>query len=408
MNIYLFNLFFLTFSLTSCINSNEKNCLEKNRSQNEKNFITNKCKIIYSFNYENNTISFNTKINDSIIGNFIFDTGLTSSYSLFSKCFADKNGFSELRSKNKKIYGVGIIHNIPVIDTVIQTEVFDSKKLLQFGIMDLGLADELYDGIFNVHIFKEKIIELDFSEKTLKFHDNFLNNGFTKIIVLKRGNVRLLELTINLSKTEKIKGLFMLDTGYSGCIYLYADDSLFENLILKKNSKKILGIKNFNTDISTYSLNIPSVNLDSLNIENPIINFGKVNLPTEAKGTVLGLVGNKFLDRFNIVIDFKNNILYLKQINSNYEGAKSSFGVTFSKTQNFAIIRSIIENSLAHQKGLLPNDLVTEIDGKNVKRLTEAQIDSILYDLEKKNQPFKLNLIRKKSHMSILINKWIK
>ena len=404
MNIYLFNLLFLILSLTSCINSNEENCLSKSRNKNKKYLVTNKCKIIQFFNYENNTISFNAKINDSINSNFIFDTGLTSSYSLFSKCFADKNGFSKFRTKNKNIYGVGIIHNIPIIDTLIRTEIFDCKKNLQFGIMDLGLSDELYDGIFNVHIFKENIIELDFSKKTLKFHDNFSNSSFTKIILVKRGNVRLIELTINLSKTEKVKGLFMLDTGYRGFIYLYANDTLFKNLNLKKESKRILGMKNFNTDIDTYSLKIPSVALDSLIIENPIINFGKVNLPTEAKSIVLGLVGNKFLDKFNIIIDFKNNILYLKQINSNYEGDKSSFGASFSKIQNFAVIHSIIEHSLAHQKGLLPNDLVTEINGENVKRLTGTQIDSILYVLEKKNQPFKISLYRNKSQMSILIN----
>jgi len=358
------------------------------------------------FVYDNSTISFNAILNDSISGEFIFDSGLTTSFSILAKIFSDLHRFSILSTKPERFYGVGNRQTLPVIERLIDTEIFGNKRKAQFGILNLGCGDEdRYAGVLNVHIFKDSIVEFDFKNKLIKFHKYFSDKSYNKINIIQRGNVKLIEVDVCISKTFKKKGLFILDTGYKGFLYYFANNNQFSELSANPKAKRILGVANFDKPIDAYSLKIPSVSIDGLEVLYPTINFGRVKLPNEAKDVVMGLVGNKFFDRFNFVIDFKRNILYLKQLYETADSCKSSLGITFSTSKSFKRTRSIIENSDAHKAGLIPCDIVSKINNICVKDYSGLGLDSLLYEFEVVNKPIVMECIRKDRTFAVTLRK---
>ena len=128
-----------------------------------------------------------------------------------------------------------------------------------------------------------------------------------------------------------------------------------------------------------------------------------------------GLVGNQILDRFNLIIDYHGEDLYL-QPNRKYKKGfrfnKSGLSVISSgKNLNQYLIQDVISNSPAYEVGLLPGDKILSINRIPYFLLSMNRISRILSrkegrtisikikrGLEKETFKFQLkNLFKKKS-----------
>lgn len=403
-----FPFYSLIFILIFCFCNNPKGKIENKNVLNSGNNKIEKevssVNKVLPFHYENRTISFDTRLNDSITDEFIFDSGLTTDYCLFSKYFSELHGFTNLSIKNQKLHGVGNIHQISVIDSFFNIDVVGISKKEKFGIANLGYDEVRYAGILNVHLFKDSIVEFDFKNKLIKYHKYFSDNSYLKVNIIQRGNVRMIELEVSLNKTLKTKGLFIIDTGFKGFLYFFANKDQVKELISCSNSKKVLGAKNMDLKLCNYLISIPFVKIDSLRINYPIINYSNVELPKEVNNIVIGLVGNKFLECFNTVIDFKQNVMYLKQLHQINSMRESKLGITFYHYKTFKKVESIIEHSPAHKAGLQPNDIVNEVNGLCIKDYSEFKVDSLFQILEILKKPIILNCIQNGKSTSLVIN----
>lgn len=101
----------------------------------------------------------------------------------------------------------------------------------------------------------------------------------------------------------------------------------------------------------TYS---DSVRTNSLQLKNVMIQTGK---------TVL--IGNGFLSRFNVIIDWSNKKLYLSKREKEVDrGGSAGFRLGYAIDKG-VYIQSVIENSDAYNKGIRPNMKVVSIDSLN-------------------------------------------
>ena len=79
-------------------------------------------------------------------------------------------------------------------------------------------------------------------------------------------------------------------------------------------------------------------------------------------------VGNGFLSRFKVTIDWKNKNLHLLEIAKTTRSIHfSGFSLGYSVNQG-VYVQSVIENSNAYNKGVRPNMKVLRIDGLNFER----------------------------------------
>ena len=112
-------------------------------------------------------------------------------------------------------------------------------------------------------------------------------------------------------------------------------------------------------------------------------------------------MGNGILDRFDILLDFKNNNLYLKPnqtIDNIFEIPCLGFKyVDRSQTMQAWIVTGIFENSNAQKAGLKIDDKFLTINGVSIKEIQHDKFKAIL----KKIDVIKLTIIREKSKKEI-------
>ncbi len=119
----------------------------------------------------------------------------------------------------------------------------------------------------------------------------------------------------------------------------------------------------------------------------------------------MGLLGNEILERFDLIIDLVNNILYLKpndKFANEFDFSKLGFSyVDRSKTQGAWVVSGFIVGSNAEKSGLKIDDRIIEINGKPVKEIDFYSHGKYLFEKE----TLLLKIERNSNHFDIKIEK---
>ena len=179
----------------------------------------------------------------------------------------------------------------------------DNQFLFDFNGCDL---------ILGYAFFKGKIIEISFEHHYVRELENTEDLGGYDKIPFKLLNERLpLVKGKAYIKGKAIEGEFIIDTGYNGTIKVNSsliqkykistrDDFEFESVGITKNTKNVRS-------------NADTIQVGCNYITNTIA-FLETEKQSHFPAGIDGLIGNKFFDNFSVVLDFKNNYLYLKPI----------------------------------------------------------------------------------------------
>lgn len=159
--------------------------------------------------------------------------------------------------------------------------------------------------------FKGKIIEISFEHHYIRELENTEDLGCYDKIPFKLLNERIPVVKGKASiKGKTVEGKFIIDTGYNGTMLLSSslikkynistkDDFEFNSVGITKNYKNVRS-------------NADTIQIGCNYITNTIA-FFETDYDTRLGG-MDGLIGNKFFDNFSVVLDLKNNYLYLKPI----------------------------------------------------------------------------------------------
>ena len=242
------------------------------------------------FEYKHKLIVFNGIYEDSIHLNFIFDTGwvgLSISDSLKSH-----NGKENRQQSIKKVK----IGNLEY--TWNDMYYLASNHRLFTGF------DKTH-GAFDWKIFENKIIKISYYNKYISILDNINDlHDYDSIKINKENDIRLgIPITVDV-QGKKIKEYVLLDTGFNGMID-FNDDITEKYDIRNKTGRE--GKWGYPVKADTIRLGIYY-----LLGENRTVGFMKKNGGRRAP--FAGIIGNRILENFDVILDLKNYYLYLKPI----------------------------------------------------------------------------------------------
>lgn len=321
------------------------------------------------------------KINDSIEGRFIFDTGASGLY-LDSTFVKKHNSIIKSILDTARMRGAGATEYKQVLlvrDSVSISMGNYLHKFTNSPILKLtDINGENIAGIIGNEFIKDQILIIDNDELRLKIDTVIDTNKYEISIPFQFDNGRIyLPVDLTMKKGQMITSKLLVDLGCSDAIIL--NSPYFQSLkksILPDNivDYTILygGALGGNSDGGDFR--IVSIKLGNDIINNPIISFSKDTLGAFSKTDYDGLLGNEILDRYNYAIDYHTQKLYLTKNAKSKRIFKSSLtGFYAMKTNDVAIVMSVYYQSDAYKNGIKIGDTIVAINEKKVKDLTEKE-----------------------------------
>ncbi len=392
------------------------------------------------FVYENNTIIIPVKIKDQKL-NFIYDTGMN--YTLIMDTVA-VNLLKLPKTRRIFLVGLGGKNKIPAflthnMDFSLKNIIFRHQPLI-FTENEIISYDNYYKtpihGIIGGSVFQNHIVQIDYAKKVLKIYPPEKPPRKIKgkpIETYTHGN----KFIIQIKTGDDRPGKFLLDTGNNDAFWFYhlPDSSAYPyrlvyNLLGHGISGEIFG---FNTLT------------DNIELAGILFNRVFTAIPDSASMQFVrhdtsyrGLIGNDFLSKFLVTLDYKNKQVYLKKrfwSSKTFRYDKSGIVVSFSKPviifvdQYKTVVQSgdagersqtevkrirekkivftrviqiddIIPGSPAEKAGLKKGDLIFEINGKPVYQL-EFLSDFTAYLSQKEGKTIRLQIKRNGVSMNI-------
>ena len=212
-----------------------------------------------------------------------------------------------------------------------------------------------FDGIFGYNFLENLIVHIDYEKSEIRLYDKMPSlSGYTKTALFFDGFSGP-KFEINFSFRNL---LVTLDTGKNDGISLSVNDEYgsFDEYAYEKRETSGLFMSSFN-GLKEYSEETNYLVKDFKITKNIVIN----SYPVSLNATSLSLVGNTFLQNFDIVLDFRKKQLYLREYSDeNIEKNFSrSFGffVHWSESQKL-YISAISKESPASKAGVKIGDRI--------------------------------------------------
>lgn len=244
-----------------------------------------------------NTIYVKTVFNKMDTLTLNFDTGMTE---LILTNYTLKNKIKNSVELYDKFY------DLKIGKTTYSTKVYDAV-----------LTGHGTDGRFGWDLFKDKVVELNYDKDLMVVHAQLPPNieGNKKFSKLNMGFYKdysfLISSEIKQGNTIE-KDLFLFDTGYQRTAML-DNDLLAEKKFpadQMKIIKKAIMKGGQGNEIPVITANLEMLTIGKFKLKNVPVQQTTTNKPV--KGKNIHILGNEVLKRFNIFLDFQNNVVYMK------------------------------------------------------------------------------------------------
>lgn len=394
-------------------------------SQNIWEFPSRKNKIIIPFQLLNNSIILQPKVNNVPL-NLILDTG--SAYNILF-AFPQKDSIAFYNTSKIKITGPGMEE--PIDAYISKENKIEFKNIASKKLDVILLLEDEYNftksieipvhGILGADFFMDNKVEIQYDAKriivykkeTNRYNKRFRNFKRLPFVIKEKKPYIPVTITIDEQKTKDLE--LLVDTGLSDGLWV------FEKELDIKNKKSITDYFGAGIGGNVYGKRVrfKTISFSDFQFKDPIvsvpdtISFLKKNILNERGGSI----GGEVLKRFNILLDYKNQTMYLNE-NNNYNDKFyyniAGFDVKHSgidiidekisdrntsspkKTINLADIPSnnisfkyivkpgieisyIRKNSLADKAGLKEKDKIVSINGKKAYEFKLKEIIEILH-----------------------------
>ena len=186
-------------------------------------------------------------------------------------------------------------------------------------VYDAVLSGQETDGRFGWDLFKGKVVELNYDKKIMIVHSelpkNMLNNSkYTNLKIEFFKDLLLVKAKIKAGKVTN-EDLFLFDSGYQRTVIL-DNDLLSENKFpVEKMTviKKVIMKGAQGNEVPVITSNLRLLKLGKFELKNIPAQITSRNKPLKNKN--IHILGNEVLKRFNIVLDLKDNVVYLSKNN---------------------------------------------------------------------------------------------
>ncbi len=254
---------------------------------------------------KNNKIYIKVRINNSEELNFMYDTG--ADQNAVKKSVLDKKATFKIDGKeeNTGIGGKSIVETSSANSIQISAV---SKTNQDLVVLDY--EDEYEDGIIGWPFFENKVVNINYGIKKIIIHDKLpeIPKEYIKLKCKKINNLFYIPITLVVNG-KKITDWYELDTGCDSSIIISNLLATRRNLI----GKMIKIGSSVATGSDNHEIENDLVLLDELRLKKYRFFRIPINVAvTKSTQENNDLVGNNFLKRFHIFMDFTQNTIYLK------------------------------------------------------------------------------------------------
>ena len=189
----------------------------------------------------------------------------------------------------------------------------------------------------------------------------------------------LLPLNVNINNRVLFSGNFLVDLGSRGGLSLTSNSASKLNLgrVLTNVKKKIYdegGVGGSRTD---YLFDTNSISVANFEVRNLVSDYSGNVMGAMVDGRYDGLIGNAFLEHFDVIFDFDKCEIWLRP-NRNYNIAKEyDSGITLTPQADGWIVNGMIEGGYAERAGLKRGDMIISINGLSAHELDAKGLKAI-------------------------------
>ncbi len=312
-------------------------------------------------------------------GNFIYDTGADHLY--FDRDFYDSKSFTHSNIIEMHQPGVGTESK--------RVEVIRDHIFFQIGqheftstvtpILDLrNILGDFADGIFGKSILKNYTLQVDYIRETAilsQSKEPLHWTDYTGVQLELLDNKMLLPATLLIQDSLRVKGKFLLDFGAGRTVYLTSEiankfglENALRNKLLYYSNNGGVGGRS-----EGHEFLMKSITIGDEMVSNFVGSYSTDKKGALSEAMYIGIIGNGILDRFDLVVDHKENYLYLKPNSmprDTFDFTYSGFRcINRSRSLGGWLVTGLYSGSNAEASGLEIDDLILELNGNDVKSL---------------------------------------
>jgi len=227
-------------------------------------------------------------------------------------------------------------------------------------------------GIIGADMIRRFVVEINYRRKTVTFHDpsRFNERRVSDFVSLPADFHRgkpYIQANTRLANNQEIKTKLLMDTGASISLLLYTDtDSLLR--LPEKVIPGALGM-GLGGSLDGYIGRVDQFSLDErIEFRELITNFQELhpNADSSYLNNRNGIIGNRLLNRFTVIVDYIKGRVYLRQVEDLQEDVEfdksglvmRAFGASLNNFEVFYVI----PGSPADQAGLRKGDELVRIN----------------------------------------------
>jgi len=327
------------------------------------------------FQYLNNFIVVDVTLDDKVPLKFVFDTG--AEYTILTK----KTIAHLLRWRYEREFRImGADLKTELVAYLVRNIILEVGKITIPHSNILVLEDDYFQfdeftgshiqGILGADFFKRFVVKINYRSKIISFFNpNSFKppKGYQEVEVDIFKNKPYVDAAIMTKDTSRSKMRLLLDTGASLPLLLHTfthKDLQIPEKYIKGNIG--MGLGGF---IDGYMGRLESMEVGPYAFNNLIANYQEY---TPERDTSFlngrnGLIGNQLLSRFNIIINYTREKLYLKANKNFYKEIKyDKSGILLLATgRRFTtfVVHEVIPSSPADQAGIRKGDIIKRING---------------------------------------------
>lgn len=230
-------------------------------------------------------------------------------------------------------------------------------------------------GIVGYNILSKAVWEFNFSQQDIILSDKRATKNKTNSFVFYFDDTNLSRPILDLKIGNISVGKTLLDFGSNASIAIPENYfSLINNLY---NVKTLLGNKSaFNSESSIVKVKIADSENTSIN-GYEILNTTKLLFESEL---IKPLIGTRFLENYDVTLDGPNRLILLNELASNKlkKRHNNAYEITFFLYDDELRVSSVVEESLAFNKGIRCNDKVLSINNIDLFPLSNQKYCNFL------------------------------
>ncbi len=299
---------------------------------------------------------------------FVFDTG--ASTAVMDKAVATRLGITAdtkqyaSGASGSQEYEIAINRTLEIGDMN-----FDNLYLVLVDLQELSnRSGTPIDGIIGADVINRFVTQFDFAEKQIHLYNTVKEitntNEYTPHKVDLSGPIPMVTMDYTFKDGTRLSGDFLFDSGANLSILFNTPYAKKHQLTTKFDKTIEITSRGLTATSTSIKGMLQGVLLLGNDFSDIPVSIAQAEHGVSSQEGFAGILGADIINRFDMILDYKEDVLYLKP-NLHYQKAFDVplVGFSIKKVDQKIVIGDVIKNTAAAQKGIAQGDELLAING---------------------------------------------